>query len=62
MQHAHVWLRFNLFHAKLFLNSVDLDQLASKKPADQDPHCFHSVVCAINWNPASHLVKICGAV
>ena len=21
-------------------NSVDPDQLASKKPADQDPHCF----------------------
>ena len=23
-----------------FKNSVDLDQLASKKPADQDLHCF----------------------
>ena len=21
-------------------NTVDLDQLASKKPSDQDPHCF----------------------
>ena len=27
-----------------FENSVDPDQLAHKviKPADQDPHCFHS--------------------
>ena len=25
-----------------FENSVDSDQLASRKPADQDPHCFHS--------------------
>ena len=24
-----------------FENSVDPDQLASKKPADQDPHCFY---------------------
>ena len=24
----------------IFGNSVDLDQLASVKPADQDPHCF----------------------
>ena len=23
-----------------FENSVDPDQLASQKPADQDPHCF----------------------
>ena len=23
-----------------FENSVDPDQLASKKPADQDPYCF----------------------
>ena len=23
-----------------FQNSVDLDQLASEKPADQGPHCF----------------------
>ena len=23
-----------------FENSVDPDQLASEKPADQDPHCF----------------------
>ena len=25
-----------------FENSVDPDQLASEKPADQDRHCFHS--------------------
>ena len=25
-----------------FENSVDRDQLASSKPADQDPHCFPS--------------------
>ena len=24
----------------VFENSVDPDQLASLKPADQDPHCF----------------------
>ena len=29
-QYPHSW----------FENSVDLDQLASKKPADQDPQCF----------------------
>ena len=23
-------------------NSVDADQVAFKKPADQDPHCFQS--------------------
>ena len=23
-----------------FKNNVDPDQLASEKPADQDPHCF----------------------
>ena len=35
---------FNPCHAKpeyiAFENSVDPDQLASEKPADQDPHCF----------------------
>ena len=28
-----------------FENSVDSDQLASKKPADQDPHCFYYSAC-----------------
>ena len=31
-----------------FENSVDPDQLASEKPADQDPHCFpcsHRIHC-----------------
>ena len=32
-------------------NSVDQDQLASQKPADQDPDCFISLVN--NWNPES---------
>ena len=28
-----------------FENSVHSDQLASEKPADQDPHCFPLYVC-----------------
>ena len=40
-----------------FENSVDPDQLASEKPADQDPHSFHSAckymlingILLINW-------------
>ena len=39
------------------INRVDPDQLASKKPADQDPHCFHSdlknmlitEILRVNW-------------
>ena len=27
-------------HISCSENSVDPDQLASEKPADQDPHCF----------------------
>ena len=27
-------------HISCFENSVDPDQLASKKPVAQDPHCF----------------------
>ena len=36
-------------------NSVDPDQLASEKPADQELHCFPLAlkVHAFNWNPAS---------
>ena len=41
-----------------FESSVDQDQLASKKPADQDPHCFP--LCLLihldyNWSPTSLL-------
>ena len=40
-----------------FENRVDSDQLASKKPAnqDQEPHCFtfSFVLPANNWNLAS---------
>ena len=41
-----------------FKNSVDPDQLSSKKQADQDPHCFslclqirtsYSVILQSNW-------------
>ena len=40
-----------------FENIVDTDQLASKKPADQDLHCFHPIleymqitdVLQVNW-------------
>ena len=49
----------NPYHAKpgyisYFENHVDPDQLASQKPADQDPHSFPSAckVYANNWNPA----------
>ena len=40
-----------------FENSIDPDQLASQKPADQDPHCFllFIVNTCFNWNPASEL-------
>ena len=33
----------------VFENNVDPDQLASEKPADQDPHCIYSAcfVCLI---------------
>ena len=38
-----------------FKNCVDPDQLASQKPADQDPHCF--LICllihAYGWTPLS---------
>ena len=35
-------------------NSVDPDQLASEKPADQDPHCFplrssEYMLISFNW-------------
>ena len=36
-----------------FENSVDPDQLASVKPADQEPRCFPSVAGLMhdkNWN------------
>ena len=38
-----------------FVNIVDPDQLASEKPADQDPQCFLTYVLrfAYNWNIAS---------
>ena len=32
------WVLF--FYLSCFESSVDLDQLVSQKPADQDPHCF----------------------
>ena len=40
-----------------FENSVDLDQLASEKPADQDLHCFPLCleIHANNLNPMSSL-------
>ena len=34
-----------------FENSVDPDQLASMKPADQDPHCLP--VCLILYTPST---------
>ena len=36
---THTILIPNISH---FVNSVDPEQLASEKPADQDLHCFHS--------------------
>ena len=31
-------------------NSVDPDQLASKKPADLDRHCFHNMIhTGLSW-------------
>ena len=43
--------------ALCYENSVDPDQLASEKPADQDPHW--SQLCldihGDRWNPASYL-------
>ena len=35
-----------------FENNVDPDQLASRKPADQDPHCFQHCLYmhTYNWN------------
>ena len=43
-----------------FVNSVDPDQLASKKSADQDAHCFPlcKQIHANKWNPASYFGKI----
>ena len=43
-----------------FKNSVDPDQQASEKPADQDPHCFPFClqIHANNWNFASHFDKV----
>ena len=43
-----------------FENSVDPDQLASEKPADQDPHCLPLClpIYSNNWNPAISLDKI----
>ena len=37
-----------------FENSEDTDQLASMKPADQNPHCFPPCLQthANKWNPA----------
>ena len=50
-----------------FENSVDPDQLASKKPADQDPHCFHSACKYMlqikrikNWKECSRYKKSAG--
>ena len=51
----------NQFHGtnlgiSCYENSVDPDQLASEKPADQDLHFFHSAckfVLVINWGSAS---------
>ena len=39
-------------------NSVDPDQLASEKPADLDPNCFHCIHKHANkWTPGSKLNK-----
>ena len=49
-----------------FENRVDPDQLASQKPAELEPHCFHYILINIymyflilNWNPLSLLDKNC---
>ena len=34
---THTMLNYDAYHCE---NSVDPDQLASVKPADQDPYCF----------------------
>ena len=39
-----------------FENSVDPDQLASEKPADQDPHSFFC--CACKYIPITELLQV----
>ena len=42
-----------------FVNSVDPDQLTSKKPADQDPHCFpYNILIDDNQNMKYRIVLI----
>ena len=50
--HTHTMLNMDI---SSFENSVDPDQLAFQKPADQDPHCFPlcMLLHAYNRDPAS---------
>ena len=49
-----VSITMSFLHKSCFENSVDPDQLASEKQADQDPHCFPFCLSinANNCNPA----------
>ena len=50
----HLFHYYQPSHVSCFKNSVDADQLASEKPADQDPNCFHCIQKHANkWTPAS---------
>ena len=50
----HLFHYYQLFHVSSFENSLDPDQLASEKPADQDSNCFHCIQKhANNWTPVS---------
>ena len=59
-KYAQHTLIFSKLHPDLshFENSVDPDQLASQKPADQDPHCF-SICMLIDANLEFEFPSIC---